>query len=594
MRILFVDADLVAAELVGRALALDGLPCVVVSTLDDARARLDAERFDVVFLDRDVCESGFEAWSSIAAVARGAVMVGTSTSTDEGTVRRAFEVGGAAFLGKPYDVAWLAPRVRELVAFAKDGRRPVYPPTPRYDAPPQLADFLVGKTLHDLLAAVAAWFGVPVAMLTELDGATQHVRGSFGQAGDPTSRDLAFCAYTTSRDEVFVVEDATQDARFASHPHVTGPPHLRFYAGAPVHVAGARPRGALCLIDHVPRTLGPVERSLLAALAAHVGALASDPARQAASFAEHLLSEAGEWVATVDGGSNIRFSNPAWQRGFGHGDVVGRTLCDLFAPEDRGRLDEAMSATLDAGSASLEVQGVRSDDVAVPLSVTLRRVGVGSSTLVLVVARDVTARRAVDRRRRLLLRTLATEIRAPLLEVRGVLDALAIAGGSDEGRTAAREAAADARRALLRLEDLLALQADAVEARARVTSIDPEALLAEAVRAAGDEAVRKAITLVVRRSPSLPVFRADRSRVLAVLDRLVLRAARAAGPGAQLEVWAEAAPGSVTFVVAAPELVLWDPTQPDTDLEVAHAFAESQGGAVSRQAGRTSVTFPTV
>ena len=36
--------------------------------------------------------------------------------------------------------------------------------------------------------------------------------------------------------DVFVVLDARQDIRFSSHPLVTGPPYIRFYAGAAILV----------------------------------------------------------------------------------------------------------------------------------------------------------------------------------------------------------------------------------------------------------------------------------------------------------------------------------------------------------------------
>jgi len=52
-----------------------------------------------------------------------------------------------------------------------------------------------------------------------------------------------------------MVEDATRDARFAANPLVTGPLHVRFYAGVPLVDANGQPLGTLCVLDREPRRL---------------------------------------------------------------------------------------------------------------------------------------------------------------------------------------------------------------------------------------------------------------------------------------------------------------------------------------------------
>lgn len=46
--------------------------------------------------------------------------------------------------------------------------------------------------------------------------------------------------------------DARRAARFADNATVAGPPHLRFYAGAPLFIDAAA-IGTLCLLDAEPR-----------------------------------------------------------------------------------------------------------------------------------------------------------------------------------------------------------------------------------------------------------------------------------------------------------------------------------------------------
>ncbi|MDZ7863097.1 GAF domain-containing protein [Acidovorax sp.] len=66
--------------------------------------------------------------------------------------------------------------------------------------------------------------------------------------------------------ELFIIEDASADPRFADNPLVTGAPHIRFYAGAPLSAPSGHHIGTLCVIDTVPRKLGAVELSILDAL----------------------------------------------------------------------------------------------------------------------------------------------------------------------------------------------------------------------------------------------------------------------------------------------------------------------------------------
>jgi len=60
-----------------------------------------------------------------------------------------------------------------------------------------------------------------------------------------------------------VVPDASQDPRFCTNPLVTGPPSIRFYAGAQLVSPEGHSLGTLCLIDRVPRR---VSRSVVETL----------------------------------------------------------------------------------------------------------------------------------------------------------------------------------------------------------------------------------------------------------------------------------------------------------------------------------------
>ena len=82
-------------------------------------------------------------------------------------------------------------------------------------------------------------------------------------------RDISFCGHAMLRQGVFVVEDATQDSRFADNPVVVED-GLRFYAGAPLLSESGYPIGTICTIDSQPRTLNSIQVDAIAVLARQV------------------------------------------------------------------------------------------------------------------------------------------------------------------------------------------------------------------------------------------------------------------------------------------------------------------------------------
>ena len=96
---------------------------------------------------------------------------------------------------------------------------------------------------------------VPIALVSLVDVNRQWFKSNRGLEGvDETHRNVAFCAYAIlpKSPEVFVVLDAQQDERFCNNPLVTGPPYIKFYAGAALEVEHVR-IGTLCIIDTMKR-----------------------------------------------------------------------------------------------------------------------------------------------------------------------------------------------------------------------------------------------------------------------------------------------------------------------------------------------------
>lgn len=128
------------------------------------------------------------------------------------------------------------------------------------DSPPDSA-------LDDLCREAAQIFQAPIALITLLDSHRQWFKARVGLDVCETTRDSAFCNYVVAQDTALIIPDARQDPRFAANPLVVGPPHVRFYAGAPLYYGEDIRLGALCVIDQRPRSADEIDVAMLRHLA---------------------------------------------------------------------------------------------------------------------------------------------------------------------------------------------------------------------------------------------------------------------------------------------------------------------------------------
>ncbi len=216
----------------------------------------------------------------------------------------------------------------------------------------------------DTLARLASSIcGTPIALVSLVDHARQWFKANVGLPGvSETPRELAFCAHAILEGELLEVPDAQADPRFTANPLVTGEPGIRFYAGAPIELAGGVRLGTLCVIDRAPRALSDAQRTQLCELARAVAevlalrerALAAALAarsRHEADLTGHLRSlstvldllpaAVSVWSRDL---SNV-YANAELARWLGTTPeaLVGRTMESLIGPE---RMAEREAATL--------------------------------------------------------------------------------------------------------------------------------------------------------------------------------------------------------------------------------------------------------
>ncbi|HEU0138992.1 MAG TPA: PAS domain S-box protein [Bryobacteraceae bacterium] len=132
------------------------------------------------------------------------------------------------------------------------------------DTPPEVA-------FNRITALTAHLFEVPFSSVTFVDRTRQWFKAVHGLEVREAPRDTALCSYAILSNEVLAVLDTTRDPRFSSNPLVTGPPYLRFYAGAPLATPDGFLLGTLNIMDTLPHEdFSGRDRRLLEDLAATV------------------------------------------------------------------------------------------------------------------------------------------------------------------------------------------------------------------------------------------------------------------------------------------------------------------------------------
>ncbi|CAN5470961.1 hypothetical protein BH10PSE17_BH10PSE17_02110 [soil metagenome] len=225
----------------------------------------------------------------------------------------------------------------------------------------------------DIVTIAAQLCDVPMALISLVDDRRQWFKAAVGLEATETPREIAFCAHAIQQDDVFVVEDARLDARFAGNPLVTGDPHLRFYAGAPLETPDGFKLGTICVLDREPRAFSEQQHAALQALARQVMAqleLRHTLIRLRAEEEQRrlILESAVDYaIISLDLNGLIVSWNEGARRilGWAEHEIKGLRCNVFFTPEDNaaGVPDREMGAALTRGSGTDERWHLRRDGV---------------------------------------------------------------------------------------------------------------------------------------------------------------------------------------------------------------------------------------
>jgi len=202
--------------------------------------------------------------------------------------------------------------------------------------------------------------------------------------------------------DMLVVPDTQSDERFQDHPHVTGAPGIRFYAGQPLRSLDGRPLGTLCIFDTAPRAFGDADRRLLCDLARLVeDELAALRARLAESeeWLRTIADNVPALIAYVDTGLRYRFANDRYREWFGvkSQDMVGKTVVEAMGEAFYAPRRDAFERCLAGHASHLEIEEVRRGRTRVISSTFLPHVRDGVVQGIYVLSTDATSAREYER-----------------------------------------------------------------------------------------------------------------------------------------------------------------------------------------------------
>ena len=134
----------------------------------------------------------------------------------------------------------------------------------------EILDTICEQSFDDITLLATLICKTPIALISLVDEDRQWFKSRRGVTEEEMPRDTSFCAHAILQPDVFVVEDAQADPRFANSPLVMVAHKIRFYAGAPIISPDGYALGALCVEDQVSRNLSEYQKEALRALSRQV------------------------------------------------------------------------------------------------------------------------------------------------------------------------------------------------------------------------------------------------------------------------------------------------------------------------------------
>lgn len=281
------------------------------------------------------------------------------------------------------------------------------------------------QAFEDLVFLAAMICETPMSLVTLIADDVQWTKASLNfPLPQATPRDESFCAHGLSApNELLIVEDATQDPRFADNPIVVHEPWVRFYAGAPLVTTEGHALGALSVLDRHRRTLTTAQQDALRALSRQTmtqlevrllspelsdrnEALAHELKQRAGREAElerlaALVEHSQDSIISTDPAGVVGSWNPGAEQLYGYSaaEMIGKHLEILIPPELLPEFRRNLRMLREGKPLPrYDTWQLRKDGSRVEIASTASPIHVdGELRAISWISRDVTSRRRADR-----------------------------------------------------------------------------------------------------------------------------------------------------------------------------------------------------
>lgn len=217
----------------------------------------------------------------------------------------------------------------------------------------QILDTAPEKQFDDLALLASIICDSPITLISLVDGNRLWFKSKVGALSGEQPREISVCQYAILGDDIFEVENSLEDERFSQNPLVTGPPSIRFYAGAPLKTSSGYNLGTLCVFDTKPRKLTEHQKTALGILANEV--VANMELRKERNFMERekrlaidsnellnaFLENSPSIITMKDLEGRYIYANRHAQQIFGkkHAEILGKKGSELFSIEAAAKLE---------------------------------------------------------------------------------------------------------------------------------------------------------------------------------------------------------------------------------------------------------------